>query len=272
MKWVLLEKEYIVIVTSKEYESILEKVPDINWVDAQSRKTYRKNGNGTNFVLAIPWQEEMDYEHMKKIALYSIKTIQKYKKGQINLGINREGKNIIGCIILPDEKSMEDISILDILKIAMLDPKRQYEYIYDTVCQQLDKKFQKNNYCEFKDNSCIANRNGYTKDCKMGCCYSFECVGMLNIINRRRCIHLQNKHCDTACIACKLYTCKYLREKGIYFDCNKILIIDCFFNKKQKEIIQKNFFKTREQILNKLLEKSKMPYWLYYLKDECKVK
>lgn len=272
MKWVLLEKEYIVIVTSKEYESILEKVPDINWVDAQSRKTYRKNGNGTNFVLAIPWQEEMDYEHMKKIALYSIQTIQKYKKGQINLGINREGKNIIGCIILPDEKSMEDISILDILKIAMLDPKRQYEYIYDTVCQQLDKKFQENNYCEFKDNSCIANRNGYTKDCKMGCCYSFECVGMLNIINRKQCIHLQNKHCDTTCIACKLYTCKYLREKGIYFDCNKILIIDCFLNKKQKEIIQKNFFKTREQILDKLLEKNKMPYWLYYLKDECRIK
>lgn len=272
MKWVLLEKEYIVIVTSKEYESILEKVPDINWVDAQSRKAYRKNGNGTNFVLAIPWKEEMDYKHMKKIALYSIQTIQKYKKGQINLGINIEGKNIIGCIILPDEKSMEDISILDILKIAMLEPKRQYEYIYDTVCQQLDKKFQENNYCEFKDNSCIANRNGYTKDCKMGCCYSFECVGMLNIINRKQCIHLQNKHCDTTCIACKLYTCKYLREKGIYFDCNKILIIDCFLNKKQKEIIQKNFFKTREQILDKLLEKNKMPYWLYYLKDECKVK
>ncbi len=272
MKWVLLEKEYIVIVTPKEYESILEKVPDINWVDVQSMKAYRKNGNGTNFVLAIPWKEEMDYKHMKKIALYSIQTIQKYKKGQINLGINMEGKNIIGCIILPDEKSMEDISILDILKIAMLEPKRQYEYIYDTVCQQLDKKFQENNYCEFKDNSCIANRNGYTKDCKMGCCYSFECVGMLNIINRKQCIHLQNKHCDTTCIACKLYTCKYLREKGIYFDCNKILIIDCFLNKKQKEIIQKNFFKTREQILDKLLEKNKMPYWLYYLKDECRIK
>ncbi len=272
MKWVLLEKEYIVIVTPKEYESILEKVPDINWVDVQSMKAYRKNGNGTNFVLAIPWKEEMDYKHMKKIALYSIQTIQKYKKGQINLGINIEGKNIIGCIILPDEKSMEDISILDILKIAMLEPKRQYEYIYDTVCQQLDKKFQENNYCEFKDNSCIANRNGYTKDCKMGCCYSFECVGMLNIINRKQCIHLQNKHCDTTCIACKLYTCKYLREKGIYFDCNKILIIDCFLNKKQKEIIQKNFFKTREQILDKLLEKNKMPYWLYYLKDECRIK
>ena len=38
MKWILLEKEYIVVVTPKEYGSILEKMSDINWIDTKNRK------------------------------------------------------------------------------------------------------------------------------------------------------------------------------------------------------------------------------------------
>ena len=76
MKWILLEKEYIVVVTPKEYGSILEKMSDINWIDTKNRKVYINTTNRKNFVLTIPWNEKMNYKQKKKIALYSIKTIQ----------------------------------------------------------------------------------------------------------------------------------------------------------------------------------------------------
>ena len=95
----------------------------------------------------------------------------------------------------------------------------------------------------------------------MGCCYSFEYCNFFEtkfIKNIKLCEHLINKTCSTKCITCKLFTCKYLKEKHIKFDTHKILLLDCFFDKKQHLILNSNFFKTREDILNKFISSKEL--------------
>ena len=144
----------------------------------------------------------------------------------------------------------------------------QYEYIYDTVCEYLDNQFCKGNICDFKNDQCIANRENKTARKDMGCCYSFEYCKVFDprfIKNVKLCQHLKDKTCSTKCITCKLFTCKYLKERGIKFDTHKILLLDCYFNKKQHLILNSNFFQTRDAILQKLLENNYDLYFWYVL-------
>ena len=139
--------------------------------------------------------------------------------------------------------------------ILIDDKKAKYEKIYDTICDYLDNEFNKNNYCDFKNDKCIANREGKSKKDIMGCCYSFkEKWGFY--FDHRLCKYLVNKNCEIRCMACKLFTCKYLKENGIFFDIDALPGI-AIFNKKQKEILKNSFFKPREEIIEMLLEKAK---------------
>lgn len=85
------------------------------------------------------------------------------------------------------------------------------------------------------------------------------------IIGRVPCVYLQNRQCVAACISCKLHTCYYLKSQGVEFKINKMLLLACFFNFKQKLILKYNVFKTREAILDKLLEPNFIPYIFYYI-------
>ena len=150
--------------------------------------------------------------------------------------------------------------------LLMNDTREQYEFVYDTVCDYLDSQFNQCNLCDFKNDQCIANRTKSTKRETMGCCYSFDYAGFFDyrlIKNVKLCQYMQNRTCATKNITCKLFTCKYLKDKNIQFDSHKILLLECFFDKKQHDIIQSNFFKTREEILNKLLEKNHDLYFWY---------
>lgn len=109
----------------------------------------------------------------------------------------------------------------------------------------------------------------------MGCCYSFEYAGFFDIRlvkNINVCKYMQNKTCSTKNITCKLYTCKYLKSKNIAFDSHKILILDCFLDKKQHYIIQSNFFRSREEILKKLEEKNNDLFFWYLFRRKYMIK
>ena len=140
--------------------------------------------------------------------------------------------------------------------LEITDKKEQYTLIYENVCDYLDNQFREKNICDFKNDKCIANRENKTAHSIMGCCYSFEYAGFFSpqfIKNEQLCKYQQNRNCTTKCITCKLFTCKYLKEKGIKFDLHKILLLECFFNKKQHSILTSNFFKTEEEIINNLV-------------------
>ena len=52
------------------------------------------------------------------------------------------------------------------------DLTKRYSYIYDVVCDYIDKKYLECNYCEFKDDVCKYFRENNDLNHKNGCCYS----------------------------------------------------------------------------------------------------
>lgn len=150
--------------------------------------------------------------------------------------------------------------------IEIKDKVKRNEFIYDTICDMLDKKWNKASPCKFCNNRCIASRNNYMDKEYDGCCYSFK-RKRIGKVKKEKCIHLKDdKTCDTKNISCKLFTCNYLKKNKLFntsFD--DYLLLKLFYNKKEKLIIKYNFFKTREEVLNKLNEKNRKPYVIYLL-------
>ena len=208
-----------------------------------------------------------NYEYMKFIVT-SMSTLFKITKNHNKkVSFLYSNTNII-CSIFNTSIYLEDI-INCFRAILIEDKQKRYEFIYDTACNYLDKQFVTNNLCDFKNNQCIANRKRCTNHENMGCCYSFKYANFFDfrlVKDVRICKYMGNKTCLTKNITCKLYTCQYLKDKNVRFDSHKILILECFFNKKQHWIIQSNFFKSREEILNKLAEKNKDVYWWYIIR------
>lgn len=139
--------------------------------------------------------------------------------------------------------------------LAIDNLKNKYIYIYDFVCEKLDKEFKEKNYCDFQDNMCICQRNSKNNaHNSMGCCYTFENSKLTGFpINTKLCPFLNNGSCSQSCIACKLHTCSYLKKQNIKFSPNDFILIKLFFNRKQKLYIQNAFFKSREEIIDKLV-------------------
>jgi len=160
--------------------------------------------------------------------------------------------------------------VIDFFKTYYIkDRKKQIEFIYDTVCDMLDKKWAEYSPCEFCDNRCISSRNNFMDREFDGCCHSFE-RKLTKCINKQPCRYLgEDKRCTTKNLSCKLFTCDYLKKSG-KFDTNyeDFLLLKMFFTKKEKLVIKYNFFKKREEVIEKLLEKNRAPYLLYLIKLE----
>lgn len=132
---------------------------------------------------------------------------------------------------------------IEIINIDNIDER--YKNIYDDTYNYLQKDFVSNCYCNFCNNKCIAQRRLiriYPITTKNGCCYT----------NFGHCTHLKNGSCDAKCIACTLYSCQYLTKRGIGYWANEFVLLNAFFNKKQRHHLVFDFFKTREEILQNL--------------------
>jgi len=132
--------------------------------------------------------------------------------------------------------------------------KKQYEMIYDKVCDYLDNQFYMQNLCDFHNDKCGEKINTTSL---VGCCrpYKNKLIGPLlpSSINRVvACKYLENKKCTAKCISCKLFTCDYLREKGIRFRIKDFELLKDF-NVVQKYIIKYSVFTPKEKIIQKLL-------------------
>ena len=130
--------------------------------------------------------------------------------------------------------------------INIKDLEKRYSFIYDYVCDYLDKEYIEKNICDFKDDVCIYFRSLKEYDHKNGCCYSDKRGGL--------CENLNKDHCNISSISCKLYSCPILREKKINYKINNILLLKYFFTIKQKFIIKYSFFKPKSYVMYKLTE------------------
>lgn len=158
--------------------------------------------------------------------------------------------------------------------LEIADVRERYVHVYDLICDCLDKKFKENNYCDFQDDKCIVNRSGLGKNKNMGCCYSFRLDFFANMRDKKICKYLGDKGCMTKCIPCKLYVCKYLERKGIGFSVYSFKGIEKVWSAKQLEVLKSNCFKSKEEIIDKLLEvrEGRMPYLLFSLLNKAKIR
>lgn len=153
-----------------------------------------------------------------------IKTSEKRKKT-----VNSDSKSLKDIILIANQKNLS----------------KRFEMVYDKLYSYLLNDLKTNNYCDFKDGKCIANRLRKTKRETNGCCYEYR---------KGLCREWDNGVCKADSITCKLFMCNYLKFQGIKYNLNDILFCYCFLNYKQKRILKISFFKPKSVILKRLVE------------------
>ncbi len=137
------------------------------------------------------------------------------------------------------------------LKVVFIkDINEKNSYIYDLACDYFDNLFREKNLCAFKDDACSCQRACKTKHTTMGCCYAFYYRKYDGIpVYTGECPHLTPTGCDTKCLGCKIFTCRYLKSLGYKFKSDDYFLLRVFLNKKQKKFTDTTYFKTKDEIL-----------------------
>ena len=196
--------------------------------------------------------EKINKNEYKKILkkflhIYKLKSMTKNK-----IGVKSGTKVLLGYISNYDKKCKEQNDFIEaICAILFKKKKERYNYIYDTVCDFLDSGFYGENLCDFKENKCGEKRNS---NLTCGCCrhYKIKLIGPITpwVV----CEHLKEDHtCGAKCLSCKLYTCDYLKRKGIRYRIKDILLLDVFFNPIQKYFIKYMVYTPKEKIIKRLM-------------------
>ena len=161
---------------------------------------------------------------------------------------------MLGYIFNYNESNKKQSDFLNVVNAIFYKNRYEmYNYIYDNVCDYLDGFFYSKNYCDFKNNKCGEKINTSSN---IGCCrhYKNKLLGPLLTNNFTPCEYLKEDYtCSAKCLGCKLFTCDYLRKKGIKFKIKDILLLDVFFNPLQKYYIKVKVFTPKEKILKKLM-------------------
>ena len=141
--------------------------------------------------------------------------------------------------LFKEEQISKAIEIIKIRDIAERNSK-----IYDEVYEYLDKDFISNQYCDFKNNKCIAQRKHqiYPINRKNGCCF----------MQIRGCPNLKEGNCTVKCLPCRLFACPYLTKRGIGYWANDIILLKAFFSKEQRKHLVFDFYKPKMEILEKI--------------------
>ena len=202
------------------------------------------------FLIDFNEIEKKEYKKILKKLLLVKNIIMKIKK---EIGLKENGQKIVAYIINFDENNKKQKEFISAIDAIFYNTKNErYNYIYDTVCNYLDNKFYGKNLCDFQNNKCGEKRN---TSCTNGCCHHFKhkALGPLSKLVLCEYLNKENYTCDAKCLPCKLFTCDYLRRKGIKFKIKDILLLDVFFNSIQKYFIKYMVFTPKEKIIKTLI-------------------
>jgi len=152
--------------------------------------------------------------------------------------------------ITQEEKDKRIKIVKNILREKNIE--KRYSKLYDMICDYLDNEFINKNVCGFKNNLCSRRQymidRGIKKDTYLnGCCHSYR--------EGKDCEHLKNGRCSIKNIACKIFTCPYLRLKGKNYSINKIYFARYFFNSRQKFYMENTYFVDKDVVLKGILER-----------------
>ncbi len=202
------------------------------------------------FLIDFNEIEKKEYKKILKKLLLVKNIIMKIKK---EIGLKENGQKIVAYIINFDENNKNQKEFISAIDAIFYNTKNErYNYIYDTVCNYLDNKFYGKNLCDFQNDKCGEKRN---TSCTNGCCHHFKhkALGPLSKLVPCEYLNKENYTCDAKCLPCKLFTCDYLRRKGIKFKIKDILLLDVFFNSIQKYFIKYMVFTQKEKIIKTLI-------------------
>lgn len=206
-----------------------------------------------NILIVINSSEISSYKQTRNLINKLLRLQKKCIKKGINLNFILDNENI-SAIFIDEPKNAINSKFYNELEVVInlakiKNKKDRIEYIYDKSCEYLDNESRRLNYCDFKNDVCIAKRNPCKgKERKMGCCYH---VKLFSLKESQLCEYLsKDGRCSTACLACKLYTCDAIKEK---FKIKDIIYADCFFNLLQKLVIRVSILTPKEKIISKLI-------------------
>lgn len=151
-----------------------------------------------------------------------------------------------------DDNINEKMEIVDQI-LSINDKEVRYSYIYDLICNYLDNEFRSKNICGFNCGICkrrkdMMNRNIKKETFENGCCYGYK-IG-------KACEYLiRGEGCRIKNIACKLYTCFYLRKQGYRYKLNDIYLARYFFNYRQKFYIENTYFVDKNVVMKGILKR-----------------
>lgn len=151
-----------------------------------------------------------------------------------------------------DPKINEKLGIInEILKIN--NKEKRYSYLYDLICDYLDGEFRDKNICGFDCGICKKRKNMIKKHVKKenyenGCCYGYK--------EGKTCEYLEpGKGCKIKNIACKTFTCFYLRKQGYRYKLENIYLSKYFFNRRQKFYMENTFFVDKPVVMKGIMKR-----------------
>ena len=186
-----------------------------------------------------------------KVINYLDKVVKKCYKNNIkkdNIKFILIVNNDINCI---DNVIIKEV-ITAIKTILIKDEYKRLTYVYDNLCLRIEEDLSFFKYCNFINNKCIAqrdieNKTEYPINEYNGCCY--------DVSKKKQCSKLINKNCETKCISCRLFICRYLRDRGIVYDVRDSLQIRVFINFIQRPELIWNFFQDKDVIIKCLAKR-----------------
>lgn len=140
-------------------------------------------------------------------------------------------------------------TIESILNISSIEDR--YSYLYDLICEYLDNEFINKNVCGFNCGICKRRQEMIDKNIKKdtyldGCCHGYKNGDCEYLI--------PGKGCSIKNIACKTYTCFYLRKRGYRYRLNDMYLSKYFFNFRQKFHIENTFFVDKDVVMQGILK------------------
>lgn len=159
--------------------------------------------------------------------------------------------------LINKDKSINDIEKAKRIKVVETilkekDIRQRYSKLYDMICDYLDNDFINNNMCGFHNGICSKRQymidKGIKKDSyENGCCHGYK--------EGKVCEYLKNGRCSIKNIACKTFTCPYLKSKGISYSINKIYFARYFFNARQKFYMENTYFVDKDVVLEGIFKR-----------------
>lgn len=151
-----------------------------------------------------------------------------------------------------DQEVSKKMKVIDKI-LAISDKEERYNYLYDLICDYLDNEFKEKNICGFNCGICkrrkdMMERNIKKETYKDGCCYGYKKGEVCEYL-------IPGKGCSIKNIACKTFTCFYLRKQGYHFKLNDIYLARYFFNYRQKYYMENTYFVDKDVIMNGIMKR-----------------